>query len=201
MVNGLDSRVQLLGSAHLRWNVTREFTVDAFYTSGEKSYASYLDWRDYRIVYQEVEPKITFQPGTSFRIALLYNYKDKLNELEVVDKDLNGDVLHASGNEKAIHHKLGLEARQNAVSKGSLTLNVNYINITYSNDSTSNLSENTSIAFEMLEGLKTGSNFTWSLSYQRNLSKNMQLSLTYNGRKSEETPAVHRGGVQLRAFF
>ena len=201
LVNGLDSRTQLLSSAHLRWNITRQFTLDGFYTSGEKSYASYLDWRDYRIIYQEAEPKITYQPGTSFRIAILYNYKDKLNKLEVLDTDLNGDILHSSGNERAIHHKIGMEVRQNTVSKGSLTLNFNYISITYSNDSTNTLSQNTSIAFEMLEGLKTGSNITWSLSYQRNLSKNMQLSLTYDGRKSEETPAVHRGGVQLRAFF
>ncbi len=202
LVNGLDSRVQLLSSAHIRWNVTRQFTLNGFFTSGEKSYASYLDWRDYRIVYQETEPKITFQPGTAFRIAILYNYKDKKNELIIRDLDSNEiDTLHFSGNERAIHHKFGLEVRQNAVSKGSLTLNVNYINITYARKDDKNLSENTSIAFEMLEGLKTGSNVTWSLSYQRNLSRNMQLSLTYDGRKSEETPAVHRGGVQLRAFF
>jgi len=29
----------------------------------------------------------------------------------------------------------------------------------------------------------------------------MQLSLNYNGRKSENTNFIHTGGVQVRAFF
>ena len=60
---------------------------------------------------------------------------------------------------------------------------------------------NSSIAFEMLEGLKTGNNFTWGLSYQRKIAKNLQINFNYNGRKSEDTKAIHSGGMELRAFF
>lgn len=41
----------------------------------------------------------------------------------------------------------------------------------------------------------------WSVSIQRNLSSNLQLDLTYNGRRSEGAPVVHVGGAQVRAFF
>ena len=54
---------------------------------------------------------------------------------------------------------------------------------------------------EMLEALQQGFNTTWTFSVQRNLAKNLQLSLNYNGRKSQENNPIHNGGVQLRAFF
>jgi len=56
-------------------------------------------------------------------------------------------------------------------------------------------------AYDMLEGLQNGKNTTWNLSAQRNLGSSMQLSLNYDGRKSENTKAIHTGGVQFRAYF
>jgi hypothetical protein len=53
----------------------------------------------------------------------------------------------------------------------------------------------------MLDGLKKGKNYTWTASWQQPLSKNLQLSLSYNGRKSENNKIIHSGGVQVRAFF
>ncbi len=53
----------------------------------------------------------------------------------------------------------------------------------------------------MLEGLQEGANMTWELTNQQNLSKHMQLSVSYNGRHSEDIPIIHTGGVQVRAFF
>jgi hypothetical protein len=64
-----------------------------------------------------------------------------------------------------------------------------------------NDNQNTPIAFEMLNALKTGQNFTWNLSYQRNLTNNMQISITYDGRKSPGNKIIHIGGAQVRAFF
>jgi hypothetical protein len=44
-------------------------------------------------------------------------------------------------------------------------------------------------------------NYTWTLNYQRNLGKNLQLSIRYNGRKSEGNRMIHAGGVEMRAMF
>jgi hypothetical protein len=52
-----------------------------------------------------------------------------------------------------------------------------------------------------MEGLQNGKNTTWNLSSQRNLGNSMQLSLNYDGRKSENTKTIHTGGVQFRAYF
>jgi len=53
----------------------------------------------------------------------------------------------------------------------------------------------------MLEGLKPGVNYTWNVGYQRSISKNLQLSVQYNGRKSEGNKFIHSGGMEVRAFF
>ena len=97
--------------------------------------------------------------------------------------------------ERAIIRNVGIETRFNQAQKGSFTAQLNFIVINY------NASTNTSLAFEMLEGLKTGNNFTWGLSYQRKVAKNLQLNFNYTGRKSEANKPVHAGGMELRAFF
>jgi hypothetical protein len=109
-------------------------------------------------------------------------YEDKQNR-----EDFGGEV--------AVVRDLGLQFKFNQAEKGSLQGEVKAINITY------NGTENNAIAFEMLESLRPGTNFTWNLGYQRNLSENLQISIQYNGRKSEDNNAIHAGGVEVRAFF
>jgi hypothetical protein len=77
--------------------------------------------------------------------------------------------------EKAELNDFGLEFKFNQVEKGSITGKANFINISY------NAPENTPVAYEMLNALKTGYNYTWELSYQRNLTNNIQISINYNG--------------------
>jgi len=60
---------------------------------------------------------------------------------------------------------------------------------------------NSAIGNELLVGLKPGTNLTWSVGIQRNLSNNLQVDITYNGRSSQGVPMVHVGGAQVRAFF
>jgi hypothetical protein len=64
-----------------------------------------------------------------------------------------------------------------------------------------NAQANTPIAFEMLEGLKAGTNFTWGLNIQRNLGSGLQLSVNYEGRRPAGLKTIHTGGAQVRAFF
>ena len=71
----------------------------------------------------------------------------------------------------------------------------NYIQITF------NDSENSPIAYEMLEGLRTGRNITWGLAYQQNLANNLTVSINYDGRQSQGSNVIHTGGMQVRAYF
>ena len=60
---------------------------------------------------------------------------------------------------------------------------------------------NSPVAFQMLEGLQPGKNFTWTLLAQKKLTKFLDLNLTYFGRKTETSNTIHTGNVQLKAYF
>lgn len=184
LTNGIESRRTIIRTFKTRWNITRTFTLQNLFSNGIKSNKSeFFNNQNYYLSNYETEPKIIFQPDVKFRWSLLFNYKEKYNS------DLyGGEILKAQ--------KLGTEVRYNIASKGSVMLNINLIKNQYSSPL-----NNTLISYEMLEGLLPGTNTTWEVVYQQNLSKHMQLSLNYNGRKSDETPIIHVGGVQVRAFF
>ena len=180
--NGFDSRLNTFHEVRMRWNISKYYNLRVNGVLGRKKNSSdYAPSRNYFIEYLSVAPVFSYQPNTAFRISLNGEYAQKYN---------NSDL-----NESAIIRDVGFDLRYNQKKKGSFNVKVNYILITYT------ASTNTSLAFEMLEGLKTGNNFTWGVSYQRKVAKNLQLNVTYNGRKSEDNNAIHSGGMELRAFF
>ena len=202
MLNGIDSRGQNLKSAYFRYNIGRQITLNLNLVEGEKNNSSeFFSSRDYSIVYNELSPRITYQPNTSYRIGLTYNYKKKQNTLFNFQLDNLGDTITQTGGELAVHNNFGIVIKQNVLSKGTVLLSANYIDVEYKDRLGVDAVQNTSLGFEMLEGLQAGSNLTWSVSYQRTLKEHMQLSITYDGKASKEGPVVHRGGIQLRAFF
>ena len=183
LTNGFESRVQTLREVTVRWNFSRSFLFQSSYQNGDKQNKSeFFSTRDFHIISNEAEPKLSFQPNVAFRTTLSYKYSLKKNIESVVK-------------ERALSNKIGLELKYNAIRSGSLVAKFNYIAISF------NAGENSSIAYDMLEGLHNGNNATWNLSIQRNLSNSMQLSLNYDGRKSEGVSAIHTGGIQFRAFF
>ena len=60
---------------------------------------------------------------------------------------------------------------------------------------------NSPVGYQMMEGLQSGKNFTWSLLAQKKLTKYLDLNLNYFGRKSESSKVIHSGTVQLKAYF
>ena len=60
---------------------------------------------------------------------------------------------------------------------------------------------NTPVAYQILEGLQNGKNFTWSLLAQKKITKFLDLNLSYFGRKTETSQTIHTGNIQLKAYF
>ncbi len=183
LTNGIEARRTVTRALKTRWNITRIYTINLLAANGYKSNISqFFNNRNFEIESIELEPKLSYQPNAKFRASILFNYEEKVNE----------DVF---GGEELISQTAGGEIRYNVASKGSFRATYNYIENQFS------LTNNAALAYEMLEGLQEGVNMTWEMSYQQNLSKYMQLSVNYTGRKSENTPVIHTGGVQVRAFF
>lgn len=60
---------------------------------------------------------------------------------------------------------------------------------------------NTAAAFQMLEALQPGQNLTWRLSLQKSITGFLDITINYQGRKSDTAAAIHTGTVQVRAHF
>jgi hypothetical protein len=183
LLNGYESRSREFNTLHMRWNTTRHWTVEIEAEQGTVSNNSdLLEGRSFTIDQRGTKPKVTWQPSASFRAIATFKYTEKRNRPEF-------------GTEEATVQDLGVELRYNTAGKGSILATTNLVDIRFTGE------PNSPIGNELLTGLKPGTNMTWSLSIQRNLSNNLQVDLTYNGRRSEGLPIVHVGGAQVRAFF
>lgn len=181
--NGFDARQKTYKEIAFRWNIKRVFTLEGSVEEGTKiANADYTSGRNYAINYVVVKPSFIYQPSTSFRIT----FEGKISE-----KNNSPDL----GDEKASVREIGTTIKYNKAEKGSLNGSLKMIRITY------NGVQNSSLGFEMLEALKPGINYTWNIGYQRSISKTLQLSIQYTGRKSENNRMIHTGGMEVRAFF
>lgn len=183
LTNGFESRQINSEILNIRWNFSHAFLFNAAYQNdNKKNFSGYFSSRNYRILSDMVEPKITYQPGTSFRVSAGYRFQKKENK-------------EGTGGEKAVSHRLSLESKFTSVNSFSLNGKLSLVEVEYNGEA------NSLLAYEMLDGLKNGRNYTWNLSLQRSLSNAMQISLSYDGRKLQDSPVVHTGSVQFRAFF
>ena len=183
LINGTDFISTNKDQIKFRWNMNKSFMLNSQLTKEiKKNSSTYMTNRNYDIENMEINNRISFQPNTLFRIAINGRYSEKRNSIEY-------------GNEKAFINDIGIELRRSKRDKGLFNGELHLVNINYNGESSS------TIGFEMLEGLQLGKNITWKLGFQKNMSNNIQISINYNGRKSEENRAIHTGSMQMRAFF
>lgn len=184
LANGFETRTNTFHRLKVRWNFAKLFTFNARGEYGWKITNSFFENNKLDVRYYEVEPELTFQPGTKWRARGSFRFTDKLNFLP-----------ENTGNNQVIIRDAGIDGKYNILQRGSINASFNFISISYDGPS------GNTVEFELLEGLKAGFNYTWSTFVQMRLGKNMQVNLQYTGRKSEDNASVHTGTVQLRAFF
>jgi hypothetical protein len=137
--------------------------------------------RNYLLKGYQLAPKISYLFSKNASWDLFYEYqskKNKIGSLETLAQSRFGTSFNYSSEKK-------------------LTLNGEFS--MYENGFIGN--SMTPIAYEMLEGLQPGSNSTWRLLIQKNLTDYLDINLNYQGRKSESSIAIHTGNIQLRAYF
>jgi len=183
LLNGFDARDNFSHEVRIRLNFLKAWSFLSNNSGGYKTYSSqFFKTRNYKIEFYDLEEKLSFQPSTAFRISGIFKYTQKQN-------------LGEGGFQKALINDYAIEMRYNQSEKGSFNLRADFLTIAY------NDVESSPIAYEMLNALKPGYNYTWTINYQRNLTGNIQISINYDGRKSPNNKIVHIGGAQVRAFF
>ncbi len=149
--------------------------------SSTKSNSERFSSRNYELDSQEVNPKLSYLYSKNSRFEVLYHYKNKENQL--------------GGQEILLSHTLGANFIFAKNRKYSINSAVNLVLNTFDG----NL--NSPVAYQMLEGLQPGTNYTWNISLQKKITSYLDLNFNYLGRKSETSNAIHTGTVQLRASF
>jgi len=183
LASGFDSRQNASHDISIRWNITRQFSFESKGQIGEKlSVADYTFGRNYSYKFRYFQPTISYQPSTNFRLGLDGRLGSKINDLSF-------------GGETCSLVEIGSNLKYNQSEKGSLQAEFKLLRMNFVGN------PNSAIGFELLESLKPGTNYTWNLGYQRTVSKNLQLSIQYLGRKSENSRIIHSGGMEVRAFF
>lgn len=163
-----------------RINFKRTWTFDLT-SRKNKSYLSTPAFsnRNYDISSHSFEPRITYTRLTSWRVATSLKFEKKRNQ----------------NNEDASVFSFITEAKYNLVSNAAINFKFNLSNIQY------NGTINSTIAYVMLDGLRTGNNGIWVLDLTKRLSKFIELNIVYEGRKSVGINPIHLGRAQIRALL
>ena len=125
--------------------------------------------------------KISYLLNNQTRFELFYQFSNKANSLGAM--------------ETLDHQNLGFSFSYANTEKISINGEFNYIN----NDFTG--SAFSPVAYQILEGLQPGVNFTWRLLFQKRITKYLDANVSYFGRDSKNTNTIHSGSIQLRAYF
>lgn len=179
--NGFEERADENVLFGFRWTWQGQLTTGGEIQVGERRVASdFLANRNYALKHIQISPRLVWQPNTEVRLEIKGSRSQKRNTM---------------GTESADIRRAGLESVWNATQKHSFKIQVEWIVIEFRGDA------NSSIAYDMNEGLLPGNNATWSCQFQKSVSKYLQMQLGYQGRKSDGRDVIHTGSVQLRAFF
>ena len=146
-----------------------------------ESISENFEARNFLLDSYELNPKLSYLVNQKTRFDVFYtflNKKNTLGEMELLDQQ-----------------KIGVSFSHSNAEKISLSGSFNYITNDFAGSAFS------PVAYQMLEGLQPGTNFTWNLLLQKKITKYLDANLSYFGRKSENSSTIHTGNLQLRAFF
>lgn len=150
--------------------------------NGQQTYNVIIDpSRSLDIRYYSINPEISYRPSGALRINMQYTYDKRSQMVEMMEEATSQDFTTA------------ITYRQ--ASNANLNLSLSYVSVK------TNVAPNSPIEFDLLDGLKAGKNYIWNTLFTKRLSNNIDLNITYEGRKSGEAPIVHIARAQVKATF
>jgi len=182
--NGFELGERLDWTSTLRWRQDQEYTFQLNNEWGRQLNSSnFLENRNVNIYSYGIGPEVIWQPFNSLRLIGGYEVRESKNKA-MADSDERSKVNEWHGN-----------LTWNKSGKGTLSADIRLLQIDFTGE------ENTYTAYQLLEALNPGQNATWRFNWLQTLGSGIQMTLQYNGRKSEGTAPVHTGTVVMTAYF
>ncbi|MEY3052475.1 MAG: hypothetical protein RLY31_2260 [Bacteroidota bacterium] len=181
--NGFESRSAQEQSIRLRWNLLSVFSLQVVGTlaSDEQDSEQFAN-RRYRIQSRTATPQLTLQPSSAIRTSLAWRWKQAVNREGTMGEQLRLQDL-----------KWELILNRSTIT--SLRTDLSFVKVRYDGP------VNTPVGFAMLQGLQHGGNYIWNISLDRQLTRNIRASVTYEGRKTGTARVIHVGRAQVGAVF
>jgi len=150
--------------------------------NGFKGYTSTLNpFRNLDIDYYSINPEISYRPSSNLRFNLLYTYDKRDQNIEQMESARSHDFTFSTTFRKA--------------SSSNINFSLSFVNVKFNGE------QNSTIEFDLLEGLKNGKNYIWNTLFTKRLSNSIDLNLSYEGRKTGDAPTVHIARAQIKATF
>ena len=124
--------------------------------------------------------------GTVFRVQSSYKLESKKNKLQY-------------GGEEALSHILNLETKYSVLQNSSINARFTYNNIDYKPPTSA--IKNPSVEYIILDALRPGANYLWSIDFTKRLLNNIEINFQYEGRRPADSKTVHIGRASIRALF
>jgi hypothetical protein len=180
---GFESRGNTEQFLKVRWNISRKLSTNFSLMQGSRSSDSeFFNNKDFQIEFVNISPELSYLPSKQFRTRLKFLYQEEENTL-------------MGGGEASWRNELEAELRYNRSSKRAIQARFSMIDIRFQG------TPNSPVGFAMLNGLQRGRNFLWNISLDQQLAKNIQLRISYEGRKTGSARMVHTGRAQVAANF
>lgn len=185
---GYETRLLNDWNAKLRWNLSPSLTLDGILKRGTNAvYTPAFANRNYELAISSGEPRLSFIHGTVFRLQGSYKREYKKNK-------------PVYGGESALSNSLNVETKYNVLQNSTLNARFTFDNIDYHVPG-GGASKNASVEYIILDALRPGGNYLWSIDFTKRLLNNVEINFQYEGRKPADTRTIHVGRASVRALF
>ncbi len=142
----------------------------------------FFENRNYNYNSKILRPELFYQTLKGMRFGAYYKYTEAINSPEF-------------GDDQAYIGESGIEVRYFIINKGNIDIKLASHNINFIGNA------NSPLAFDVLNGLSNGKNLTWNIGFGGKTKGNIQLNVSYEGRKTETYKTVHIGRAEARYIF
>lgn len=183
LIYGFDTKSRFEQTLNARWNLNSSIGTLITGNWGERnSYSDFFTENNYVYTYLELKPRLLYQATTKLRITFIYAYTES-------------QTPPAYRSLKGLNQETGLEVRFQPGTSGILNLKFNRYQIKFDGNMA------TPLGYDMFQGMQAGINSLWGINFQQMLGSNIQVSLNYDGRKSENRAIIHTGKMEARYLF
>jgi len=169
----------------LRYTLKAERSLELETRLGRRyTEAEAFSTRNFNIEYVETQPEFILQLNRRLRFSSAYAFATRTNTRPDGVQDAQVWL-----------HKLIFDAKWNLRDRNNLFTKLELVHLRQEGE------PGFSAEYELREGLRPGANAIWQVFLTLYPLENVELSLTYDGRLSVDSPVVHTGRVQVRAFF